>query len=146
MFQQYVDKAWPRDSHRIGRGVVRASLYAKIRDVLVGGVASARLRQWVKRSDFFLTDENKLAVPVQRMKLAGRTESDSVGGKTNIVRNSSYRLVAQLEDFAHIIGYYHNDSVGHHGIKKTYAMVSLHTQVHKNHVHHAILDTCIFFP
>ena len=140
IFQQYLDETWPKDCQRIGGGVIRASLYAKITNTLLGGVAPARLRQWVKRSEFFLTPTShlnstdygdQLAVPVHRLKQRGTAPCTRAGGKTKHTLNNTYRLVAQLEAFVNIIGRYHNDEVGHHGIRKTHAMVSLvHTPIY----------------
>ena len=133
IFQQYLDETWPKDKQRIGGGVIRATVYTKIMDTLLGGVVPAQLRRWVKRSEFFLTTERysnhsdpraRLAVPVHRLKSGGSTPTTRAGGKTKHAASSHYRLVAQLEEFAHIIGCYHNDHVGHHGIRKTHAMVS----------------------
>lgn len=127
IFEKYLEETWPREGKRTGGGIIRASLYAKITNTLLGGVAPARLRQWVKRSEFFLTDssqgEARLAVPVYRLKQEGTTQT---AGKIKHLVTNSYRLVAKLEDFVHIIGLYHNDEVGHHGIRKTHAMVSFH--------------------
>lgn len=133
LFQQYLDDKWQKDSLKIGGGVIRAALYAKITNTLLGGVAPARLRQWVKRSQFFLTTGShsshtdfraRLAVPGHRLKAGGISSTTTPGGKAKYAGNNHYRLVAQLEDFVHIIGCYHNDQVGHHGIRKTHALVS----------------------
>lgn len=133
LFQQYLDEKWPKDSLRIGGGVIRAAMYAKITNTLLGGVAPARLRQWVKRSQFFLTTGThssqtdfraRLAVPEHRAKAGGTSSTRTAGGKAKYAGNNHYRFVAQLEDFVHIIGRYYNDQVGHHGIRKTHALVS----------------------
>ena len=133
LFQQYLDEKWPKDSLKIGGGVIRATMYAKITNTLLGGVAPTRLKQWVKRSQFFLTTGShsshtdfkaRLAVPGHKLKAGSTTPTTTTGGKAKYAGNHHYCLVAQLEDFVHIIGCYHNDQVGHHGIRKTHTLVS----------------------
>ena len=121
-YVQYLDETWPEKCSRRGSAVIRASLYTQISDCLKGGAATARFRYWVKKSGFFLAEKLQpdgsyaacIAVPLNPSKLDHVTSR----GTTR-----SYRLVAKLEEFVHLIGEYHNDSIGHYGIRKTYQMV-----------------------
>ncbi len=130
-FQRYVEETWPEECMRRGSAIIRASLYARIADVLRGGEGTTRFRHWVKKAEFFLVERMQpgvgygacLAVPVVRSRAACKKTGGEAGGKMVGVRGA-YKLVARLEDFAHIIGAYHNDLKGHQGIRRTYAMVS----------------------
>ena len=106
--------------------MIRTSVYNKVAEFLRGGEATARLKHWIKKTEFFLVERGCstgadygacLAVPVGKTK---RRASSKVQSQPR----HSYKLVARLEDFAHIIGTYHNDQKGHHGIRKTYGLVS----------------------
>ena len=114
-FQQFLDDTWPEITLRRGSAVIRNTLYEKIAETLRGGETTARLKHWVKKSEFFLIGAC-LAVPAVR----GRLDA----GKLKGAASYSLRLVARLENFSHIIAFYHNDQMGHRGIRKTYAMVS----------------------
>lgn len=126
-FESFLDETWPTKTARRGTAVIRAELYAKIADILRGSgeTATARFRQWVKKSQFFLVERTQpdgsygacLAVPAERR---GRNTEGDLAKKAF---GHSTRLVARVEDFVYIIGAYHNDTNGHHGIRKTYAMV-----------------------
>jgi hypothetical protein len=119
-YMQHLDETWPEKCSRRGSAVIRASLYSQIANCLKGGAATARFRYWVKKSGFFLIERLEadgnyavcIAVPVNQNKI----ESDK--------STKSYRLVAKLEEFVHLIGEYHNDTIGHYGIRKTYQMVN----------------------
>eukprot|EP00731_Ephydatia_muelleri_P035294 Em0112g9a len=113
-FQQFLDDTWPEITLRRGSAVIRNTLYEKIAETLRGGETTARLKHWVKKSEFFLIGAC-LAVPAVR----GRLDA----GKLKGAASYSLRLVARLENFSHIIAFYHNDQMGHRGIRKTYAMV-----------------------
>jgi len=123
-FQHYLDEKWPETSLRRGNAVIRASLYSRIVDALQGGETTARFRYWVKKTEFFLIDRTQpgvgygacLCIPVVKSR-------SSTVKKAGSERHSTYKLVARLEDFVYIIGTYHNDQKGHHGIRRTYAMV-----------------------
>ena len=123
-FQHYLDETWPDTSLRRGNAVIRASLYSKIVDVLQGGETTARFRCWIKKTEFFLIERTQpgvgygvcLGVPVVKSR---PSTVKKAGGE----RHSAYKLVARLEDFVYIIGTYHNDQKGHHGIRRTHAMV-----------------------
>ena len=128
-FQHYLDETWPEASLRRGSAVIRASLYSKIADVLQGGEATARFRHWVKKTEFFIIERTQpglgygacLGIPVVKSRGSkSACKGTTAGGE----RHSTYKLVARLEDFVYIIGNYHNDQRGHHGIRRTYAMVS----------------------
>lgn len=137
-FERFLDETWPTEPLRRGTAVIRAELYAKIADALRGSAgetaaATARFRQWVKRSEFFLVERTQpdgsygacLAVPAERR---GRRTPPGEGEEEPLAKRASRqssRLVARVEDFVYIIGAYHNDTSGHHGIRKTYAMVSI---------------------
>ena len=129
-FQSYLDETWPEDSSRRGSAVIRASLYRRIADALGGGETNARFKQWLKKSEFFIVQRMQsggghgscLAVP------AVKSRGSAKAGGSKATRHS-YKLVARLEDFAYIIGNYHNDQNGHHGIRRTYALVSLLQQI-----------------
>lgn len=116
---------------RRGSAIIRASLYGRIAEVLRGGQGTTRFKNWVKKSEFFLVERIQpgmgygacLAIPVGRSHTASRKGGSGGGGKAVSV-HGGYKLVARLEDFVHIIGAYHNDQKGHHGIRRTYAMVS----------------------
>ena len=124
-FQCYLDETWPEDSTRRGSAVIRASLYGRIADALRGGETNARFKHWLKRSEFFVVEKMQpggvygacLAVPAVKSRGSSKT------GGTKAMRHS-YKMVARLEDFAYIIGNYHNDQNGHHGIRRTYGLVS----------------------
>ena len=124
-FQRYLDETWPEDSTRRGSAVIRASLYSRIADALRGGETNARFKYWLKKSEFFVVEKMHpsggyqacLAVPTVKSR-----GSAKAGGGARATRHS-YRLVARLEDFAYIIGNYHNDQNGHHGIRRTYGLV-----------------------
>lgn len=134
-FLQYLDETWPEDPRRRGSAVIRASVYMKIADTLRGQHSgNVRFKHWVKRNEFFLIEKTQpdldygacLAVPVTKSRqIAGQTKRKGYKAHTQFGQHS-YKLVARLEDFAHIIGNYHNCQKGHHGIRRTYAMVSLH--------------------
>ena len=127
-FQHYLDETWPEASLRRGSAVIRASLYSKIADVLQGGETTARFRHWVKKTEFFIIERTQpglgygacLGIPVVK----SRGSKSACKGTSAGERHSTYKLVARLEDFVYIIGNYHNDQRGHHGIRRTYAMVS----------------------
>ena len=127
-FERFLDETWPTEPLRRGTAVIRAELYAKIADALRGsGETAARFRQWVKKSEFFLVERTQpdgsygacLAVPAER-RGSRKTPEGELAKRTS---RQSTRLVARVEDFVYIIGAYHNDTNGHHGIRKTYAMV-----------------------
>lgn len=119
-FTQFLDETWPEESARRGSAVIRASLYSKIADALRGGPCSARFRYWIKKSGFFLIESAQpdgtygacLAIPAPSKKQGQQFPQ------------LQYRLVARLEDFVYVIGFYHNDEKGHAGIRKTYSLVS----------------------
>ena len=137
-FQQYLDETWPEDPHRRGSAVIRASVYKKIADVLHGlFTGSARFKHWVKKSEFFLVEKFQpgvgygacLAIPETKSRTVSTNAKTRLNCKAPIqVGQHSYKLVARLEDFIHIIGNYHNCQKGHHGIRKTYKMVSIELQ------------------
>ena len=124
-FQHYLDETWPEASLRRGSGIIRASLYSKIADVLQGGEATARFRHWIKKNEFFVIERTQpgigygacLGTPAVKSR---SSKSACKGTK----RHSTYKLVARLEDFVYIIGNYHNNQRGHYGIRRTYALVS----------------------
>ena len=122
-YLQYLDETWPEKCSRRGSAVIRASLYAQIADCLKGGASTARFRYWVRKSGFFLLEKQQtngiydtcIAVPVNdKQQNCNSKRSTTV---------KQYRLVAKLEDFLSLIGEYHNDVIGHYGIRKTYQMV-----------------------
>ncbi len=114
---------------RRGSAIIRASLYGRIADVVRGGEGTTRFKHWVKKSEFFLVERMQpgvgygacLAVPVVRSR-AGSRKAAACGKSVSV--HGTYKLVARLEDFVYIIGAYHNDQKGHHGIRRTYGMVS----------------------
>ena len=124
-YLQYLDETWPEKCSRRGSAVIRASLYAQIADCLKGGASTARFRYWVRKSGFFLLEKQQIngvydtciAVP-----LHSKQQNCSSNNK-KAVAVKQYRLVAKLEDFLPLIGEYHNDVIGHYGIRKTYQMV-----------------------
>ena len=125
-FQHYLDETWPEESMRRGSAIIRASLYAKIADALRGEEAqTSRFKHWVKKSEFFLVERMQpgigygacLAVPVVKSRGPSKKQAGCKSAR------QPYRIVARLEDFVYIIGAYHNNQNGHHGIRKTYAMV-----------------------
>ena len=130
-FKLYLNETWPEEPPRRSSSVIRASLYLKIAETLRDESAKGRLKHWVKHSGFFMIENDQprgecracLAVPA--VKGRGCRSKMSKGPIIPSRRSHSYKLVARLEDFGHIIGTYHNDSKGHHGIRKTYAMVSI---------------------
>ena len=118
-FNQYLEETWPENSHRRGSAVIRASFYAAIVNCLKGHDCGTRFRHWVHRNKFFLIENPRSGAPGSVAYLGVPT------GKTlDRTIPKSYKIVARLEDFVYIIGKYHNDEVGHAGIRKTYAMVS----------------------
>lgn len=130
LYESYLNETWPEQGIRRGGSVIRDSLYQQVVAVLQGEEANARLKQWIKRSEFFLKKRDGcrsvLAVPATRSRGGKRSGADTVGGKSET--RGPHKLVARLEDFPCIISSYHNSERGHHGIRKTYAMVS-HTTV-----------------
>lgn len=128
-FKRYLNETWPEEPPRRSSSVIRASLYSKIAEILHNESAKGRLKHWVKHSGFFMIENDQpgsecracLAVP--SVKGRGGKGSTSKGPIVLSKRSHSYKLVARLEDFVHIIGTYHNDRKGHCGIRKTYAMV-----------------------
>ena len=130
LFESYLHETWPQDSVRRGSSTIRSPLYDKIASVLQGGDANGREKQWIKKSEFFLVEREGrgllLAVPVVKSRPGkrGLSPGGSGGGKSETRGPSSYRLVARLEDFYYIISCYHNNNTGHHGIRRTYGMVS----------------------
>ena len=119
LFDDYLEEAWPVNSQKRGCGVVRAALYDQIASSLRGDSVTAKIRHWVKESEFFLFHKGEgagstIAIPM----LKGR-------GLQNHPMPGTYKLVARVEDFATIIANYHNDSTGHPGIRKTYGRVSV---------------------
>lgn len=133
-YMQYLDENWPEKCSRRGSAVIRASLYTQISDCLKGGVATARFRYWVKKSGFFLIEklqQDGSYAPCIAVPLNPNKKSDVAVTKCT----RSYRLVAKLEEFVHLIGEYHNDSIGHYGIRKTYQMVKhIKIETIKNHI------------
>lgn len=127
-FKLYLDRTWPEHPPRRSSSVIRASLYLKIAELLQDESAKGRLKIWVKQSGFFMIERDRpgvryeacLAVPAIKGRCGRGSKS-----KGSIKQSHSYKLVARLEDFAHIIGTYHNDCKGHYGIRKTYSMVSV---------------------
>ena len=63
-----------------------------------------------------------LAVPATKSRISKRGSSEAGGGKMG--SRVPHKLVARMEDFYYIISTYHNNTTGHHGIRKTYGMVS----------------------
>ena len=126
LFESYLNETWPEQSLRRGGSVIRDSLYQQVVAVLQGEEANARLKQWIKRSEFFLKERDGctllLAVPATRSRGGRKSGGATVGGKSET--RGPHKLVAKLEDFPHIISSYHNSKTGHHGIRKTYGMVS----------------------
>lgn len=126
-YLQYLDETWPEKCSRRGSAVIRASLYAQIADCLKGGASTARFRYWVRKSGFFLLEKQQnngvydtcIAVPLHT-----KQQNCSSSNNKKAVAVKQYRLVAKLEDFLPLIGEYHNDVIGHYGIRKTYQMVS----------------------
>lgn len=120
-YLRYLDRTWPEKCSRRGSAVIRTSLYTQIADCLKGGASTARFRYWVRKSGFFLLEKQQpcgnydtcIAVPLH---------PKSQGNKRS-AHGKQYRLVAKLEEFLPLIGEYHNDSIGHYGIRKTYQMV-----------------------
>ena len=118
-FNQYLEETWPENSHRRGSAVIRASFYAAIVNCLKGHDCGTRFRHWVRRNKFFLIEN-------RRPEASGSVAYLGVPACKTLDKTipKSYKIVARLEDFVYIIGKYHNDEVGHAGIRKTYAMVS----------------------
>ena len=109
-FQRFLEERWPASGQKKGYAI-RAKKYEKIADTLRGRSVSARFKNWVKKNEFFLdtgegTASPVIAVPAQKGQ-------------------GSYKVVAQVEEFAEIIARYHNDITGHKGILRTYAEVSV---------------------
>ena len=133
LFLSYLDEVWPHSPLRRSSSVIRSSLYDKIVSVLQGQTeAKGREKIWIKKSEFFLVEKegrgSLLAVPVGRSRTSkrGASEGDGGGGGgggKSGTKRQSYRLVARLEDFYYIISSYHNNTVGHHGIRKTFGLV-----------------------
>ena len=119
MFQQFLEETWPASGQKKGY-TIRAKKYEKIADTLRGRTVSARFKNWVKKNEFFFLDTGEgtaspvIAVPAQKGQVP---QSPPVPG--------SYKVVAQVEEFAEIIARYHNDITGHKGIQRTYAEVSV---------------------
>ena len=120
-YNQFLDDTWPEKCIRRGSGVIRASLYAKIADVLKGGAHVSRFRYWVKKLGFFLIEKRQPDGNLAACLAMPTTSKQSSQPKTY----RPYRLVARIEDFAVIIGQYHSDEKGHSGIRKTFGMVSV---------------------
>ena len=120
-YNQFLDDTWPEKCIRRGSGVIRASLYAKIADVLKGGAHVSRFRYWVKKLGFFLIEKRQSDGKLAACLAMPTTSKQSSQPKTY----RPYRLVARIEDFAVIIGQYHSDKKGHSGIRKTFGMVSV---------------------
>lgn len=124
-FETYLRETWPEDSLRRGSSIIRDSLYDKIVSVLQGDDTHRRLKNWIKRSEFFLVEKEGrgllLAIPMNKSR--ANKKGVSAGGKSE--SRGLHKLVAKLEDFYYIISSYHNDKNGHHGIRKTYGMVSV---------------------
>ena len=120
-YNQFLDDTWPEKCIRRGSGVIRASLYAKIADVLKGGAHVSRFRYWVKKLGFFLIEKRQPGGELAACLAMPTTSKQSSHPKTY----RPYRLVARVEDFAVIIGQYHSDEKGHSGIRKTFGMVSV---------------------
>ena len=110
-FQRFLEERWPASGQKKGYAI-RAKKYEKIADTLRGRSVSARFKNWVKKNEFFFLDTGEgtaspvIAVPAQKGQ-------------------GSYKVVAQVEEFAEIIAQYHNDITGHKGILRTYAEVSV---------------------
>lgn len=117
-FNQYLEEAWPENSHRRGSAVIRASFYSAIINCLKGYDCGTRFRYWVRKNRFFLIEKPDQGAAGSVVCLGVPT-----GKSLDKTIPRSYKLVARLEDFVFIIGQYHNEEVGHRGIRKTYAMV-----------------------
>lgn len=130
-YLQYLDETWPEKCSRRGSAVIRSSLYAQIADCLKGGASTARFRYWVRKSGFFLIEKQQLsgsyemciAVPFNPKSHRIMAAASSRVAKKQLEEVKDYRLVAKLEEFLPLIGEYHNDVIGHYGIRKTYQMV-----------------------
>ena len=126
-YMQFLDNTWPEKCVRRGSAVIRASLYSQIANSLKGGVSTARFRYWIRKIGFFLLEKQQangdfiacIAVPINPQKAKQSCQC-------NRSEYKPYRLVARLEDFANLIGEYHNDKKGHYGIRKTYQLVRDH--------------------
>lgn len=126
-YMQFLDDTWPEKCARRGSAVIRASLYSQIANSLKGGVSTARFRYWIRKIGFFLIEKQQpngdfiacIAVPINPKQAKKSCQCNKSEYKP-------YRLVARLEDFAYLIGEYHNDKKGHYGIRKTYQLVRDH--------------------
>lgn len=125
LFQSYLHETWPEHSIRRAGSVIQDSLYDKIVSILQGGDGNARMKHWIKRSEFFLIEKEGrgklLAVPTTKSRVA-KKEASTGGGKSE--SRGSYKLVAKLDDFYYIISSYHSNKNGHPGIRRTHGMVS----------------------
>ena len=116
MFKQFLEEAWPASGQKKGYAI-RATKYEKIAATLRGRSVNAKFKNWVKKNEFFFLDTGEgtvIAVPAQKGQVP---QSPPIRG--------SYKVVAQVEEFAEIIARYHNDITGHHGILRTHAEVSV---------------------
>lgn len=124
LFQSYLHETWPQHAIRRAGSVIQDSLYEKIVSVLQGGDANSRMKQWIKRSEFFLVEKEGrgmlLAIPTKSRVTRKGAET---GGKSE--SRGPYKLVAKLDDFYYIISSYHNNKNGHPGIRRTHGMVSI---------------------
>lgn len=125
LFQGYLHETWPEHAIRRAGSVIQDSLYEKIVCILQGGDGNARMKQWIKRSEFFLIEKegrgNLLAIPTTKSRVTKKAAGTG-GGKSE--SRGSYKLVAKLDDFYYIISSYHNNQNGHPGIRRTHGMVS----------------------
>ena len=101
-----------QEEEHIGRAVQYGKIVANIKDTTV----CQEIKQWATRREFFLlnAEEGVLAIPAVKGQVI---QSPPTPG--------TYRVVPKVEEFATIIGSYHNDSTGHPGIRKTYNRVSV---------------------
>lgn len=125
LFQGYLHETWPEHAIRRAGSVIQDSLYEKIVCILQGGDGNARIKQWIKRSEFFLIEKEGrgklLAIPTTKSRVAKKGAGNG-GGKSE--SRGSYKLVAKLDDFYYIISSYHSNKNGHPGIRRTHGMVS----------------------